>query len=95
MAAVAKGMELKLQITMLQHQQSQDGDAEVERAVKAYGKHLSGEVVDLERKRRRAQQRWDGFQAVGPGMRELAKRYADTCKEIEDVGAEIERLEDR
>jgi len=88
-------MELKLQITMLQQRQDQDGDVEVERAVRVYSKYLSGELVDMQGKKRRVQQQLDGFQAVGPGMRDIAKKYADTCKEIEDVKAEIQRLEVR
>ncbi|KAL0258790.1 putative alpha-1,6-mannosyltransferase mnn11 [Diplodia seriata] len=97
LAAVAKGLELKLSVVMLT---SRGDQGELERAVVGYGKWLRGEREELDHRKAIAEDRLRDFEEAGGGgggkggmLREIARRYAEVEEEIARVRGEVGRLE--
>lgn len=107
LAAVAKGLELKLSVTMLSAVAKEE-KGDLERAVEGYGAWLKREREELEHRKVVAEVRLREFEEVGGAgagagaaakkggvMREIARRYAEVEEEIAKVSAELGRLEAR
>ncbi|KAH7046570.1 hypothetical protein B0J12DRAFT_131385 [Macrophomina phaseolina] len=95
LAAVAKGLELKLGIVLLTSGPSKELGAALER----YGGFLGQEREELVHRREIAEERLRALEgAGGPGreglMREIARRYARVEEEIKRVEAEVGRLQE-
>ncbi|OJD31801.1 galactosyl transferase [Diplodia corticola] len=106
LAAVARGVELKMGVVALTASVSRDGGGgELERAVEGYARWLREEGEELGHRRAIAEDRLRGFEgeeAAGGGgggggggglLREIARRYAEVEEEIARVAGEVERLE--
>ncbi|KAL1648859.1 putative alpha-1,6-mannosyltransferase mnn11 [Diplodia intermedia] len=97
LAAVAKGLELKLSVVTL----TSRGEGELERAVEGYGRWLRGEREELDHRKAIAEDRLRDFEEAGGGggggkggmLREIARRYAEVEEEIARVRGEVGRLE--
>ncbi|KAJ9665553.1 putative alpha-1,6-mannosyltransferase mnn11 [Coniosporium apollinis] len=89
LAVVAKGMELKLRIIM----QTQAPDEGLLSALEVYTSHLAATTKALLAREKAAKGTLQRYEAAGPGMEDIATRYARVCKEIGAVKGEIERLE--
>lgn len=108
LAAVAKGLELKLSVTMLSAVAREGEKGDLEAAVEGYGAWLKREREELEHRKVVAEVRLREFEEVGGAgagagaaakrggvMREIARRYAEVEEEIARVEAELGRLEVR
>jgi len=89
LSVVAKGMELKLRVIM----QTLSPDEELLSALEAYTPHLAATTKMLLSREKAAKGTLQRYEVAGPGMEDIAARYASVCKEIDSVNGEIERLE--
>lgn len=95
LAAVAKGLELKLSLLMLSGSGS---SGELARAVEGYGAFLKAEREELGHRRAIGEDRLRAFEEAGGNgrggmMREIARRYAEVEEEIAKVQMEVGRLQ--
>ncbi|KAF2433171.1 hypothetical protein EJ08DRAFT_93190 [Tothia fuscella] len=90
LAAVAKGMELKLQV--LAQTDPVLTDPLLHSALRAYSSHLSDTEFDLASRESAAEKSLRNYESA-KGMADIAKRYGQLLTETEDVKREIKTLE--
>ena len=73
--------------------QTQPVDKELSLALEEYMSHLETTKEGLQSREKATKEILQRYEAAGPGMKEIAARYAKICEEIEDVKGEIQRLE--
>lgn len=72
--------------------QTQTPDEELLSALEAYTSHLATTTKALLLREKAAKRMLQRYEAAGPGMEDIAARYARVCKETEDIKGEIEML---
>lgn len=68
-------------------------DPEVRNALEAYDEHLREVQIRLRRRQRSAEQSLREYEKVGKGMSEIAERYGWLSQELENVKAQVGKLE--
>ncbi|KAL1635608.1 putative alpha-1,6-mannosyltransferase mnn11 [Neofusicoccum ribis] len=94
LAAVAKGLELKLSILTL----TSNPPSSLASALSNYSEYLTSEKAELQHRKAIAEDRLRAFEEAGGNgrsgiMKEIARRYAEVEEEIAKVQLEVGRLE--
>ncbi|GME49191.1 Galactosyl transferase [Neofusicoccum parvum] len=94
LAAVAKGLELKLSILTL----TSNPSSSLASALSNYSEYLTSEKAELQHRKAIAEDRLRAFEKAGGSgrsgiMKEIARRYAEVEEEIAKVQMEVGRLE--
>lgn len=70
-------------------------DPQVKNAIEAYRNHLIQVRARLKARERSAMERLHQYDEVGRSMGEIAHRYVELVQEVENVKAQISRLDDK
>ncbi|KAL8793581.1 MAG: hypothetical protein Q9195_003844 [Heterodermia aff. obscurata] len=93
LVAAAEGLDEKLRVMKLEALQS-IYDPEVRNAIQAYKDHLAQVRARLQARERLAKEKLAQYEKVGRSMGDIANRYVELMQEVENVKAQIQRLDD-